>query len=208
MGHRSVRQFNRRYYAHNPLPVESNLPMKTFEQIAELEKRYLLGTYNRYPVVLTRGKGVFVYDIDDRRYLDFVSGLGVNALGHSHPRIVKTIREQAGKLIHVSNLYYHEYQGALAEKLCTLSGLSRAFFSNSGTEAIEGSIKLARLAGHRAGGVAQCRLVALEGSYHGRTFGALSLTGQDKHRKGFEPLLEEVTFVAQNDAEGLRAAIS
>ncbi|MGC2818158.1 MAG: aminotransferase class III-fold pyridoxal phosphate-dependent enzyme [Candidatus Sulfotelmatobacter sp.] len=131
--------------------------MKTFEQIVELEKRYLLGTYNRYPIVLTRGKGVFLYDLDDRRYLDFVSGLGVNALGHAHPRIVKTIREQAAKLIHVSNLYYHEYQGALAEKLCTLAaGASgekfRAFFQNSGTEAIEGSIKLARLAGHRAGG--------------------------------------------------------
>ena len=185
--------------------------MKTFEQIAELEKQYLLGTYNRYPIALTRGKGVFLYDIDDRRYLDFVSGLGVNALGHAHPRIVKTIREQAGKLIHVSNLYYHEYQGALAEKLCTLLGSSfgnaRAFFSNSGTEAIEGSIKLARLAGHRAGGEGKSRLVALEGSYHGRTFGALSLTGQDKHRKGFEPLLEEVTFVAQNDIEGLRAAV-
>jgi predicted acetylornithine/succinylornithine family transaminase len=182
--------------------------MKTFEQIAELERRYLLGTYSRYPIVLTRGKGVFLYDLEDRRYLDFVSGLGVNALGHAHPRIVKTIREQAGKLIHVSNLYYHEYQGALAEKLCTLSGLGRAFFSNSGTEAIEGSIKLARLAGHRAGGEAKCRLVALEGSYHGRTFGALSLTGQVKHRKGFEPLLEEVTFVAQNDVEGLRAAVN
>ena len=182
--------------------------MKTFEQIADLEKRYLLGTYNRYPVVLTRGKGVFLYDIDDRRYLDFVSGLGVNALGHGHPRIVKTIREQAAKLIHVSNLYYHEYQGELAEKLCALSGLDRAFFSNSGTEAIEGSIKLARLAGHRAGGEAKCKLVALEGSYHGRTFGALSLTGQAKHRKGFEPLLEEVTFVAQNDIEGLRGAVS
>jgi predicted acetylornithine/succinylornithine family transaminase len=192
--------------------------MKTFEQIAELERRYLLGTYNRYPVVLTRGKGVFLYDLEDRRYLDFVAGLGVNALGHAHPRIVKTIREQAGKLIHVSNLYYHEYQGALAEKLCTLAGgpvggtsmgmgTCRAFFSNSGTEAIEGSIKLARLAGHRAGGEAKCRLVALQGSYHGRTFGALSLTGQDKHRKGFEPLLEEVTFVAQNDVAGLRAAV-
>jgi acetylornithine/N-succinyldiaminopimelate aminotransferase len=186
--------------------------MKTFEEIAELERRYLLGTYNRYPVVLTRGKGVFLYDIDDRRYLDFVSGLGVNALGHAHPRIVKTIREQAGKLIHVSNLYYHEYQGALAEKLCTLLGGSfgnaRAFFSNSGTEAIEGSIKLARLAGHRAGGEGKSRLVALEGSYHGRTFGALSLTGQEKHRKGFEPMLEDVTFVAQNDLEGLRGAVS
>jgi acetylornithine/N-succinyldiaminopimelate aminotransferase len=195
--------------------------MKTFEQIAELERRYLLGTYNRYPVVLTRGKGVFLYDLEDRRYLDFVSGLGVNALGHAHPRIVKTIREQAGKLIHVSNLYYHEYQGALAEKLCTLAGGSlggsstgggmgtcRAFFQNSGTEAIEGSIKLARLAGHRAGGEGKSRLVALQGSYHGRTFGALSLTGQEKHRKGFEPMLEDVTFVAQNDIEGLRAAVN
>ncbi len=163
--------------------------------------------------MLARGKGVFLYDIEDKKYLDFVSGLGVNALGHAHPRIVKAIREQAAKLVHVSNLYYHEYQGPLAEKLCTLaSGSSgekfRAFFSNSGTEAIEGSIKLARLAGHRAGGEAKCRLVALEGSYHGRTFGALSLTGQDKHRKGFEPLLEDVTFVKQNDLDGLRAAVN
>ncbi len=183
-------------------------PPTTLEQIATLERQYLLQTYNRYPVVLARGKGVFLYDIEGNKYLDFVSGLGVNALGHAHPRIVKAIRDQAAKLIHVSNLYYHEYQGALAERLCKLSGLNRAFFSNSGTEAIEGSIKLARLAGHRAGGNAKCRLVALEGSYHGRTFGALSLTGQDKHRKGFEPLLEDVTFVKQNDLEGLRAAVN
>jgi acetylornithine/N-succinyldiaminopimelate aminotransferase len=189
-------------------PVKSNLLMNTFEQIAELERQYLLQTYNRYPVVLARGKGVFVWDIECMKYLDFVSGIGVNALGHAHPRIVKAIRDQAAKLIHVSNLYYHEYQGPLAEKLCKLSGLNRVFFSNSGTEAIEGSIKLARLAGHRAGGEAKCRMVALEGSYHGRTFGALSLTGQDKHRKGFEPLLGDVTFVKQNDVEGLRAAVS
>ncbi len=180
--------------------------MDTFSQIAERERQYLLQTYNRYPVVLSRGKGVFLYDIAGTRYLDFVSGLGVNALGHAHPRIVKTIREQAARLIHVSNLYYHEYQGPLAEKLCALSNMNRAFFSNSGTEAIEGSIKLARLAGHRAGGDAKCRLVALEGSYHGRTFGALSLTGQDKHRKGFEPLLENVSFVPMNDVNALRAA--
>jgi predicted acetylornithine/succinylornithine family transaminase len=182
--------------------------MNTLEQIAELERQYLLQTYNRYPIAFSRGKGVFLFDLEGKRYLDFVSGLGVNALGHAHPRIVKAIREQAAKLVHVSNLYYHEYQGPLAEKLCKLSGLNRAFFSNSGTEAIEGSIKLARLAGHRAGGAAKSRLVALDGSYHGRTFGALSLTGQDKHRKGFEPLLEEVTFVKQNDLESLRAAIS
>jgi len=182
--------------------------MNTLEEITALEKQYLLQTYNRYPVVLSRGKGVFLYDIEGKKYLDFVSGLGVNALGHAHPRIVRAIRDQVAKLIHVSNLYYHEYQGPLAEKLCKLSGLNRAFFSNSGTEAIEGSIKLARLAGHRAGGDAKCRMVALEGSYHGRTFGALSLTGQDKHRKGFEPLLEDVTFVKQNDLEGLRAAMN
>src|SRR5580700_4947891 len=163
--------------------------MNTLEQIADLERQYLLQTYNRYPIAFSRGKGVFLFDLEGKRYLDFVSGLGVNALGHAHPRIVKAIREQA-------------------EKLCKLSGLNRAFFSNSGTEAIEGSIKLARLAGHRAGGAAKSRLVALDGSYHGRTFGALSLTGQDKHRKGFEPLLEEVTFVKQNDLESLRAAIS
>lgn len=182
--------------------------MSSFEQIADLENKYLLTTYNRYPLVLARGKGVFLYDISGKRYLDFVSGLGVNALGHAHPRVVKTIRDQAAKLVHVSNLYYHQYQGPLAEKLCALSGLNRAFFSNSGTEAIEGSIKLARLAGHRAGGEAKCRLVALEGSYHGRTFGALSLTGQDKHRRGFEPLLEDVSFVKQNDLDGLRAAVN
>src|SRR5579871_6484179 len=186
----------------------TNTPPTSLQHIADLERQFLLQTYNRYPVVLSRGKGVFLYDIEGKKYLDFVSGLGVNALGHAHPRIVKAIRDQAAKLIHVSNLYYHEYQGPLAEKLCGLSGLNRAFFSNSGTEAIEGSIKLARLAGHRAGGEAKSRLVALEGSYHGRTFGALSLTGQDKHRKGFEPLLEDVTFVKQNDLEGLRAAVN
>ena len=175
--------------------------------ILERERRFLLQTYNRYPVVLARGKGVFLYDLEGRRYLDFVAGLGVNALGHAHPRIVKIIREQAARAIHLSNLYYNEYQGLLAEKLCGLSGLQRAFFSNSGTEAIEGSIKLARLAGHRTGGETKSQLVALEGSYHGRTFGAMSLTGQDKYRKGFEPLLEDVKFVPQNNIEALRSAV-
>jgi len=182
--------------------------MTSLEEIVELDRRWLLQTYNRYPVAFARGKGVFLYDLDGRRYLDFVAGLGVNALGHAHPRIVKTIRDQAAKLIHVSNLYYHEFQGRLAEKLCGLSGLQRVFFSNSGTEAIEGSIKLARLAGHRVGGETKCQLVALEGSYHGRTFGALSLTGQDKYRKGFEPLLEDVKFVPRNDAQALHLAVN
>ncbi len=182
--------------------------MSQTEEIIERERRFLLPTYNRYPIALHRGKGVFLYDCEGKRYLDFVAGLGVNALGHAHPRIVKVIREQAARAIHFSNLYYNEYQGRLAEKLCQLSGLDRAFFSNSGTEAIEGSIKLARLAGHRAGGEAKSQLVALEGSYHGRTFGAMSLTGQDKYRKGFEPMLEDVKFVPRNDLGALRAAIN
>ena len=182
--------------------------MSTANEIIERERQFLLQTYSRYPLVLQRGKGAFLYDLDGKRYLDFVAGLGVNALGHAHPRIVKTIREQARRVIHLSNLYYNEFQGVLAQKLCQLSGLQRAFFSNSGTEAIEGSIKLARLAGHRVGGEAKSQLVGLQGSYHGRTFGAMSLTGQDKYRKGFEPLLEDVKFVPREDLEALRAAVN
>ncbi|PYT07262.1 MAG: aspartate aminotransferase family protein [Acidobacteria bacterium] len=181
--------------------------MTITDEIIERERRFLLPTYNRYPIALERGKGVYLFDREGNRYLDFVAGLGVNALGHAHPRIVKAIREQSARAIHFSNLYYHEFQGRLAEKLCQLSGLDRVFFSNSGSEAVEGSIKLARLAGHRAGGEAKSQLVALEGSYHGRTFGSMSLTGQDKYRKGFEPLLEEVKFVPRNDVDALRAAV-
>src|SRR5437773_4118139 len=139
--------------------------MPDTNEIIERERQFLLQTYHRYPLVLQRGKGVFLYDLDGKRYLDFVAGLGVNALGHAHPRIVKVIREQAARVIHLSNLYYNEFQGLLAEKLCRLSGLQRAFFSNSGTEAIEGSIMLARLACHRIGGQAKSQLVGLEGSY-------------------------------------------
>src|SRR3977135_4748296 len=106
--------------------------MASLEQIGELERKYLLQTYNRYPIALSRGKGVFLYDREGKRYLDFVAGLGVNALGHAHPRVVKVIREQAARAIHFSNLYYNEYQGRLAEKLCQLSGFDRRFFSNRG----------------------------------------------------------------------------
>src|SRR5947199_10012438 len=120
--------------------------MSRQDQIVELEKRYLLPTYNRYPIALEKGKGVFVFDFEGNKYLDFVSGLGVNALGHAHPRIVKTIREQAAKLVHVSNLYYHEYQGALAEKLRSLARGSseqefRSFLSNICNVALECEIK-------------------------------------------------------------------
>ena len=180
--------------------------MDTFEQIVARESQYLVHTYARYPLAIARGKGVFVFDVDGRRYLDLVGGLGVNALGHAHPRIVKVIREQAARAIHVSNLYYHEYQGVLAERLTRASGLDRAFFSNSGTEAIEGALKLARIAGHKVN-EGKCNLVALAGSFHGRTFGAMSLTGQEKYRKGFEPMLEGVRFIPLNDPATLREAV-
>jgi acetylornithine/N-succinyldiaminopimelate aminotransferase len=176
-----------------------------FQEIAELERRYVVQTYQRYQLALARGKGVFVYDVDGRRYLDFVAGLGVNALGHAHPRIVKVIRQQAMRLIHTSNLYYNEYQGELARKLCELSGLDRVFFTNSGTEAMEGALKLARAAASANPG--KCSVVALDGSFHGRTFGALSLTGQEKYRKSFEPLLEGVKFIPLNDRDALRSAV-
>ncbi len=185
---------------------EATATRTAFQEIVELEQRYLLQTYSRYPLAIARGKGVFVYDTEGKRYLDFVGGLGVNALGHAHPRIVKAVREQAARVIHTSNLYYNEFQGRLAKRLVEISGLDRVFFSNSGTEAIEGAMKLARVAGHRAGGDAKCTIVALEGSFHGRTFGAVSLTGQDKYRKGFEPLLPGVRFVPMNDTAALHAA--
>ena len=180
--------------------------MSTYEEIVAREKKYLLNTYARYPIAIARGKGVYVYDVEGKRYLDFLSGLGVNALGHAHPRIVKVIREQAARAIHVSNLYYNEYQGLLAEKLCTLSGMDRAFFSNSGTEAIEGALKLVRAAGH-ATNPEKSVVIALDNSFHGRTMGALALTGQPKYRKDFDPMLEGVRFVPRNDAEALRSAM-
>jgi len=180
--------------------------VNSFQEIVEREQKYLLNTYARYPLALTRGKGVYLYDTEGKRYLDFLSGLGVNALGHAHPRIVRVMREQAARVVHLSNLYYNEYQGLLAEKLCQKSGLDRAFFTNSGTEAVEGALKLVRAAGHATAGPHKTTVLALENSFHGRTMGALALTAQDKYRKGFDPMLEGVRFVPLNDVEGLRAA--
>src|SRR3981081_2742138 len=112
------------------------------QAIMDLERDYVLQNYARYPLVLARGKGSYIYDVDGRRYLDFITGIGVNALGHAHPRMLKVIRQQAGLLVHSSNLYYHQYQGLLAKRLAQMSGLQRAFFCNSGTEAIEGALKM------------------------------------------------------------------
>src|SRR5690349_2699961 len=166
------------------LPPQVDSPAQA---IAALERDYLLQNYARYPVTLARGKGCHVYDVDGRRYLDFITGIGVNGLGHAHPRIGKVIREQAGLLLPPSNLYYHEYQGPLAKRLVEMSGLNRAFFCNSGTEAIEGAIKMAHSHG-RSVSPEKCEILALENPFHGRTLGALSITGQAKYRQDFEPL--------------------
>jgi predicted acetylornithine/succinylornithine family transaminase len=177
------------------------------QDVKDLEQQYLLQNYSRYPLVLARGKGCYVFDTDGRRYLDFLTGIGVNALGHAHPRIVKVIRDQAGLLIHASNLYYNLYQGPLAKKLVEMSGLERAFFANTGTEAVEGALKMARAHGH-AIDPQKHEILSLENSFHGRTFGSLSVTGQPKYRQEFEPLLPGVKFVPANDLAALEAAFS
>ncbi|HVP45439.1 MAG TPA: aspartate aminotransferase family protein [Bryobacteraceae bacterium] len=177
------------------------------QQIMDLEREFLLQNYARYPLVLERGDGCYVYDVDGTRYLDFIAGIGVNALGHNHPRIVQVIREQAGLLIHSSNLYYHRYQGALAKRLAEVSGLQRSFFANSGTEAMEGALKMARAHGNKAGG-GKFEILSIENSFHGRTLGALSITGQPKYRHDFEPLLPGVQFLPQNDIGALERAFS
>ena len=175
--------------------------------VMELEKEYLLQNYSRYPLVLVRGKGCYVYDSSGKRYLDLISGIGVNALGYSHPRIVKVIREQAARLIHTSNLYYHEYQGKLAKRLCDISGLQRVFFCNSGTEAIEGGMKMMRAHG-RAISPDKVEIVSLDNSFHGRSLGALSATGQEKYRRDFEPLLPGIRFGPPNDSAALEQLVS
>jgi acetylornithine/succinyldiaminopimelate/putrescine aminotransferase len=178
----------------------SSDPTTSFEEIRVLEQQYLLQNYARYPLALHRGKGCYVYDLEGKRYLDLISGIGVNSLGYGHPRITKVIRQQAGLLLHTSNLYYHEYQGRLAERLAKTSGLERTFFCNSGTECVEGALKMARAHGNSVG-AHKHEVVALEGSFHGRTLGALSITGQPKYRADFEPLLPGARFVPRHDIE-------
>jgi predicted acetylornithine/succinylornithine family transaminase len=177
------------------------------QEIMHLEREYLLQNYARYPLALHRGKGCYVYDLDGNRYLDLISGIGVNSLGYAHPRITKVIRQQAGLLLHTSNLYYHEYQGRLAQRLAKISGLNRSFFCNSGTEAMEGALKMIR-AHANAISPSKIEIISLDNSFHGRTLGALSITGQPKYRHDFEPLLPGVRFVERNNIPALEAAFN
>ena len=180
-----------------------------FDEIAQLEKQFLIPTYDRLPILAVRGEGCYLYDDRGRKYLDFLGGLAVNDLGYAHPEVLAVLRDEAETLLHVSNLLYHPYQAPLAKKLTSLAGLDRAFFANSGTEAIEGTLKLARAyARQHQETFHRDEILALENSFHGRTFGALSVTWPEKYRKPFEPLVPGFRFVRLNDTAHLRESFT
>src|SRR5882762_6488423 len=189
-----------------PGPAKS---IKPDTRLLDAEK-FLLPTYKRQPVVLTHGRGAYVFDSAGKKYLDFLGGIAVNALGHAHTRIVKVIRREAARAIHLSNLFHNAYQGPLARKIVGWSGMDRVFFSNSGTEAIDGAMKLARLFGRQSNEAAgttakKHRFLALENSFHGRTFGAISVTSTEKYRLPFAPVVPGAEFVRFNDVADLEA---
>jgi acetylornithine/N-succinyldiaminopimelate aminotransferase len=186
--------------------------MQTAKQDTRLldAEKFLLPTYKRPSVVMTHGRGAYVFDATGKKYLDFLGGIAVNALGHAHPRIVRVIRREAARAIHLSNLYQNAYQGPLARKLAAWSGLDRVFFTNSGTEAIDGAMKLARLFARKPeeapGATAKKhRFLALENSFHGRTFGAISVTSTEKYRLPFAPVVPGAEFVRFNDVADLES---
>jgi acetylornithine/N-succinyldiaminopimelate aminotransferase len=185
--------------------------MTKLDQIRAAEARLLLSTYERSPILFVDGDGVYVQDENGTKYLDLLSGIGVNALGYNHPAIVKTIARQSKSLVHISNLFYHEGQAELALRLTERTGLDRAFFANTGTEAWEGALKLARAyAGLKRseGANIGTKFLALEQSFHGRTFGSMSTTFKAKYREPFAPVVPGVEFVRFNDVADLRAKFS
>ncbi len=171
------------------------------------EAMHVLQTYKRQPVVFVRGSGVWLEDADGRRYLDLLSGIGVNVVGHAYPPMVEALSAQAAELMHVSNLYFHPLQGQVAERLTRLSGLQRVFFCNSGAEAVEGCLKFARRYWYTKG-TPRAGFVALSRGFSGRTMGALSTTWDEHYRAPFEPLVPGVTFVSHDDPDALLAAVT
>jgi len=178
------------------------------EEIQALEDTYLFPTYKRSELFCSRGSGVYVYDLDGKRYLDLLAGISVNSLGYNHPRLVKALVEQGQRLIHSSNLFYNPYQGLLAKRLAEKAGMSKAFFTNSGTEAIEAGLKVARAYGHAHGGDRKSVILTLRNSFHGRTFGALSITTQEKYQAPFRPLVPDVEIVEDFTVASLEKAFS
>src|SRR5215475_193463 len=181
------------------------------DAIQSAEARLLLPTYERNPILFVRGEDVHLIDENGERYLDLLSGSGVNALGYGHPAIETAIAEQSRKLIHISNLFFHQGQVELALRLTEASGMDRAFFCNSGTEATEAALKLARAhAGMKRseGQVLGTKILALEQSFHGRTMGSVATTHKEKYREPFAPVMPDVEFVRFNEVEDLKAKFS
>ncbi len=176
--------------------------------VMALETEHVLQVYKRNPVVFERGRGCHLFDADGRSYLDLISGIGVSALGHGHPRLAAAIADQAATLLHTSNLYFHPLQGEVATRLSDLSGLPRVFFCNSGTEAVEACLKFARRYWHAQNDSRRSGFVAFEHSFHGRTIGSLSVTWDDHYRAPFAPLLAGVQFVSRDDPDALLAAVT
>jgi acetylornithine aminotransferase len=168
---------------------------------------HLMNTYSRQPVTFTKGEGVWLWDDKGEKYLDALAGVAVNGLGHAHPKLVKAISEQAAKLIHVSNIYNIAEQSALADKLCEISGMDKVFFCNSGCEANEAAIKLARLYGHNKG-IGNPEIIVMDKSFHGRTMATLSATGNRKVQAGFEPLVSGFIRVPYDDIEAVKLVAS
>ena len=171
-------------------------------------QNYIMNTYNRQPLVLVKGRGARVYDSDGREYLDFVSGVAVNNLGHCHPRVVVALQKQAQRLMHVSNHFHNEPQVNLAKMLVTHSFADKAFFCNSGAEAIEAAIKLARRYGREVLKQDRYEIITMRGSFHGRTMGALTATAQETMQKGFEPVVPGFRYVPYNDIGSIEQAIN
>lgn len=172
---------------------------------AELGEKYVMKTYNRFPLTFVKGEGMYVYDENGKKYLDFVAGIAVNSLGHNHPRLVKAISEQAAKLIHISNLYYTEPQVKLAQMLVENGSLDKVFFCNSGAEAIESALKLARKYGSKTG---RQEIVTMVHSFHGRTFGAVTATGQNHYHEGFGDMLPHIKYAEFNNIDSVKAAVN
>ena len=182
--------------------------MATAADVMAIETEHVLQVYRRNPVVFERGTGCRLFDGGGRSYLDLISGVGVASLGHAHPRLADAISAQAHELLHTSNLFFHPLQGEVATRLSALSGLPRAFFCNSGTEAVEATLKFARRYWHAQGDTSRTGLVAFEHSFHGRTMGSLSVTWDDHYRAPFKPLIPGVSFVPVDDPAALRAAVT
>src|SRR5450631_2022974 len=203
-------QFPRDIWNRSDGGMKGETVMK-LESIRAAEAKLLLSTYERNPILFVGGEGVYLQDEAGEKYLDLLSGIGVNALGYNHPAIVNAIAEQSRKLIHTSNLFFHEGQAELALRLTEMTGLDRVFFCNSGTEAWEAAMKVARAyAGLRRseGHAIGTRFLALENSFHGRTFGSVSTTHKEKYREPFAPVVPGVEFVRFNDVEDLKTKFS